>query len=101
LVSAEAGDIIGSENERSEMAGTIDVHAARIPDRDKLVELLREHGVEASPHGELDIEVPCADDDSAACDEVLAHVEGLVMDLGATMIPIKHDGVIYLRPPTS
>ena len=82
------------------MAGTIDVHAARIPDRDKLVELLREHGVAAEPHGELDIEVQCGDDD-AACDELLAEVEGLVMDLGATMIPIKHEGVIYLRPPTS
>ena len=79
---------------------TIDLHAARIPDRDKLVELLREHGVDAEPHGELDIEVQCGDDDSA-CDELLAEVEGLVMDLGATMIPIKHEGVIYLRPPTS
>ena len=82
------------------MASTIDVHAARIPDRDKLVELLREAGVDAKPHGELDIEVPCTDDDGA-CDELLTEVEGLVMDLGATMIPIKHDGVIYLRPPTS
>jgi len=26
-------------------------------------------------------------------------VEALVLDLGATMIPITHDGVIYLRPP--
>ena len=82
------------------MAGTIDVHAARIPDRDKIVELLRAHGVDAQPHGELDIEVPCSDEDSA-CDDLLSHVEGLVMDLGATMIPIKHEGVIYLRPPTS
>jgi hypothetical protein len=82
------------------MAGTIDVHAARIPDRDKLVELLHEHGLDAKPHGELEIEVPCGDDDTA-CDELLAQVEGLVMDLGATMIPIKHEGVIYLRPPTS
>lgn len=82
------------------MAGTIDVHAARIPDRDRLVELLRAHGLEAEAHGELDIQVPCGDDD-AACDELLGHVEGLVMDLGATMIPLKHDGVIYLRPPTS
>ena len=68
---------------------TIDLHAARIPDRDKLVALLREHGLEAEQHGELDIQVPC-EDDGSACD---------VMDLGATMIPIKHDGVIYLRPP--
>ena len=77
---------------------TIDLHAARIPDRDRLVERLREHGLEAEPHGELDIRVPC-DDASDACDELFTHVEALVMDLGATMIPVKHDGVIYLRPP--
>ncbi len=80
------------------MAGTIDVHAARIPDRDKLVELLREHGLEAEPHGELGIKVPC-EDEGQACDDLFSYVEGLVMDLGATMIPIKHEGVIYLRPP--
>jgi hypothetical protein len=73
----------------------IDVHAARIPDRDKLVALLREHGLKAEPHGELEIEV-AADDQS---EELFAYVEELVMDLGATMIPFKHDGVIYLRPP--
>ncbi|HZR96581.1 MAG TPA: hypothetical protein VFA56_12860 [Gaiellaceae bacterium] len=79
---------------------TVDVAAARIPDRDRLLEMLREHGLEARAHGELGIEVECADDD-AACDELLSEVEGLVMDLGATMIPLKHEGVIYLRPPVS
>jgi hypothetical protein len=76
----------------------IDVHAARIPDRDKLVELLREQGLEAKPHGELEIEVPCGDEDSA-CDDLLSEVEAVVLDVGASMIPVKHDGVIYLRPP--
>jgi hypothetical protein len=80
------------------MAGTIDVHAARIPDRDQLLALLNEHGLEAEPHGELDIRVPC-EDEGQACDDLFVHVETLVMDLGATMIPIKHEGVIYLRPP--
>ena len=75
------------------MADTIDVHAARIPDRDRLVALLREHGLEAEPHGELDIEV--RDEGS----DLFGYVEALVLDLGATMIPIKHEGVIYLRPP--
>jgi hypothetical protein len=73
----------------------VDVHAARIPDRDRLVALLREHGLEAEPHGERDIEVAAEE----ASDELFAYVEELVMNLGATMIPIKHDGVIYLRPP--
>ena len=83
------------------MAGTIDVHAARIPDRDRLVGLLRERGLDAEPHGELEIQVPCADGDEAACDDLLADVEGMIMDLGAQMIPLEHDGVIYLRPPLS
>jgi hypothetical protein len=71
----------------------VDVHAARIPDRDKLVALLRERGLKAEPHGELDIEVTDEGDD------LFGYVETLVLDLGATMIPIKHEGVIYLRPP--
>jgi hypothetical protein len=72
----------------------IDVHAARIPDRDKLVGALQDAGLDARPSGELDIEVRGGDDDG-----VFAEVEALVLDLGATMIPLKHDGVIYLRPP--
>jgi hypothetical protein len=79
---------------------TVDVEAARIPDRDQLLGLLRDHGLDAQPHDELGIKVECREDDSA-CDELLADVEGLVMDLGAQMIPLKHEGVIYLRPPVS
>ena len=77
---------------------TIDVEAARIPDRDQLLRQLREHGVDAEPYGELGIKVECGDDD-AACDQLFAEVENLVMDLGATMIPVKHEGIIYVRPP--
>ena len=72
----------------------VDVHAARIPDRDKLVQALTAAGLDARPSGELDIEVRSGPDD-----DVFGEVEALVLDLGATMIPIKHDGVIYLRPP--
>jgi hypothetical protein len=72
----------------------IDVHAARIPDRDKLVQVLLEAGLDARPSGELDIEVHSRDGDG-----VFAEVQATVLDLGATMIPIEHDGVIYLRPP--
>jgi hypothetical protein len=86
----------GKENEMS----TIDVEAARIPDRDQLLQMLRDSGLDAQPHDELGIQVECGDEDSA-CDELLSEVEGLVMDLGAMMIPLKHEGVIYLRPPVS
>lgn len=71
----------------------IDVHAARIPDRDKLLELLLDHGLEAEPHGELEIVV------EADGGDVFREVEGLILQIGAPFVPIKHDGVIYVRPP--
>jgi hypothetical protein len=73
----------------------IDVHAARIPDRDRLVDLLREHGLDAKPLNELGIEVQASDDNG----EVFREVEGLIMQIGAPFVPIKHEGVIYVRPP--
>jgi hypothetical protein len=85
------------EREETEISA-IDVEAARIPDRDQLLQLLRDAGLDAEPHDELGIQVECGEEDSA-CDELLSEVEGLVMDLGAQMIPMKHEGVIYLRPP--
>ena len=81
------------------MASAIDVEAARIPDRDQLIQLLRDHGLEAEPIDELGIKVPYGDHEPQKGDEILAYVEGVVMDLGAQMIPIKHEGVIYIRPP--
>jgi len=71
----------------------IDVHAARIPDRDRLLEQLREHGLEAEPHDELDIVVQADDGD------VFREVESLILRIGAPFVPIKHDDVIYVRPP--
>ncbi len=75
--------------------GTIDVESARIPDRDRLLELLREHGLDARPLDELGIEVSSEDDG----DEVFGHVERVVMLIGAPFVPTKHEGVIYIRPP--
>ena len=73
----------------------IDVHAARIPDRDKLLELLRGHGLQAEPHDELEIVVETSDGDG----EVFHQVEGSILQIGAPFVPIKHEGVIYVRPP--
>ena len=73
----------------------IDVHAARIPDRDKLLELLRGSGLEAEPRHELEIEVKAEHEDG----EVFREVEGLILQIGAPFVPIKHEGVIYVRPP--
>lgn len=77
------------------MSGTIQVEAARIPDRDRLLALLHDGGLEAEPKGEVEIVVPCEDDG----DELLSYVEGVIMGIGAPFVPIKHEGVIYIRPP--
>jgi hypothetical protein len=74
---------------------SIQVEAARIPDRDKLLVLLREHGLEAQPENEVGIVVPHQDRDG----EVFSTVEELIMRIGAPFVPIKHEDVIYIRPP--
>lgn len=84
------------------MAGTkVEVEAARIPDRDRLLQLLHGEGVDARAVGEVELEVPCGDDEDAACEDLLQQVEGVIFDLGAPFIPQKHEGVIYIRPPVS
>jgi hypothetical protein len=71
------------------------VEAARIPDRDRLLRELQDAGLDAKPVDEVGIEVQAGDD------ELLAQVEGLIATLGAPFVPMKHDGVIYIRPPLS
>jgi hypothetical protein len=34
-------------------------------------------------------------------DELLAHAEAVIMNIGAPFVPIKHESVIYIRPPLS
>jgi len=78
------------------MAEHIPVHAARIPDRDRLLQELREGGLDARPIGEIEIEVEAGDSH-----DVYTRVEGMIMSLGAPFVPIEHEGVIYVRPPLS
>jgi hypothetical protein len=82
------------------MADNVQVEAARIPDRDKLVEILVEHGLDARPVEEVEIEVRYEETGDAGI-AVLAEVEHVVMSLGAPFVPTKHEGVIYIRPPVS
>ena len=82
------------------MTEHIPVQAARIPDRDRLLEELREAGLEAKPVGEIEIEVS-TEDLEADSREVYALVERMIMSVGSSFVPIKHDGVIYIRPPLS
>jgi hypothetical protein len=77
------------------MSDTIQVDAARIPDRDTLLALLREDGLDARAENEVSIVVLCED----GGDELFTYVERMIMQIGAPFVPIKHEGVIYVRPP--
>jgi hypothetical protein len=77
------------------MTDTAHVEAARIPDRDRLLQELRAAGLDAQPLDEVGIEVKTDDDN------LLSEIEGMITSLGAPFVPIKHEGVIYIRPPLS
>jgi hypothetical protein len=81
------------------MGQKIQVEAARIPDRDRLLKALTEHGHDARPVDEVGIAVHSPSGSEDLSHEVYAHVEDLVMALGSAFVPMKHEGVIYLRPP--
>jgi hypothetical protein len=83
------------------MGETVQVEAARIPDRDRLLAELREAGLDAKPVDEVGIEVRVGDEAEEVTDEVFAHVESVTMRIGTNFVPIKHEGVIYVRPPLS
>ncbi|HEY7148481.1 MAG TPA: hypothetical protein VH420_03460 [Gaiellaceae bacterium] len=81
---------------------TVQVEAARIPDRDRLLVELREAGLDARAIDEVGIAVPYWDGaPEALADELLAHAERVIMSIGAPFVPIKHEGTIYIRPPVS
>jgi hypothetical protein len=83
------------------MSDPLQVTAARIPDRDRLLAELREAGLDAHPVDEVEIEVRLGENADEVTDEVFAHVEDVTMRIGANFVPIKHEGVIYVRPPLS
>ncbi len=77
------------------MSSTVRVQAARIPDRDRLLEALRETGLDAEPEDEVGIVVPVGQGGS----KFFHQVEGVVFSVGAPFVPTEHEGVIYIRPP--
>ena len=77
------------------MSSTVRVQAARIPDRDRLLQALRDEGLDAAPEDEIGIVVPVGQGDG----ELFHQVEGVVFSVGAPFVPIEHEGVIYIRPP--
>jgi hypothetical protein len=82
-------------------AEELHVEAARIPDRDRLLGELREAGLDARGVGDVEIEVRVDGDGSEESAEVFAHVERMILSIGAPFVPLEHDGVIYIRPPLS
>ena len=79
----------------------VQVEAARIPDRDRLLEELRAGGLDARAVDEIGIEVAVKGDSEEVADETFAHAERVIMSIGAPFVPIKHEGTIYIRPPLS
>ena len=77
------------------MSSEVRVEAARIPDRNRLLEALRDEGLDAQPKDEVGIVVPVREGGG----ELFHQVEGLVISVGAPFVPIEHEGVIYIRPP--
>jgi hypothetical protein len=77
------------------MSSTVRVQAARIPDRDRLLEALRDEGLDARAEDEVGIVVPLGEGGSG----LIHQVEGVVFSVGAPFVPIEHEGVIYIRPP--
>ena len=92
------------------MSEVVHIKAARIPDRDRLLAMLSTRGYDARPLNGVEIDVhsgPGSDStpgsDSAQstgfAPRIFGELEDAVMDIGDAFVPIKHEGVIYLRPP--
>ena len=81
------------------MDDAVQVEAARIPDRDRLLEELRASGLDAHAVDEVGIEVRVEGDGEEIADETFAHAEHVIMSIGAPFVPIKHESTIYVRPP--
>jgi len=62
---------------------------------------LRDAGLEAKPIGEIEIEVSTEENADDAARDLYALVEHMIMSIGAPFVPIKHEGRIYVRPPTN
>jgi hypothetical protein len=85
----------------TDLVDAVQVEAARIPDRDRLLRELRKSGLEARAVDEVGIEVPAEGQSDQLADELFGHAEQVIMSIGAPFVPIKHEGTIYIRPPLS
>ena len=76
----------------------VQVEAARIPDRDRLLASCGRSGLDARAVGEVGIEVPTGTLAESVADELFAQAEHVIMSIGAPFVPHEargHD----LHPP--
>jgi len=86
------------------MSEVVHIKAARIPDRDRLLAMLSTRGYDARPLNGVEIDVHSGPGLETAesigfAPRIYGELEDAVMDIGDAFVPIKHEGVIYLRPP--
>jgi hypothetical protein len=86
------------------MSEVVHIKAARIPDRDRLLAMLSMRGYDARPLNGVEIDVHSGPGFELAgstgfAPRIYGELEDAVMDIGDAFVPIKHEGVIYLRPP--
>ena len=86
------------------MSEVVHIKAARIPDRDRLLAMLSTRGYDARPLNGVEIDVHSGPGSEQAestgfAPRIYGELEDAVMDIGDAFVPIKHEGVIYLRPP--
>ncbi len=81
------------------MSEVVHIKAARIPDRDRLLAMLSTRGYDARPLNGVEIDVHSGPESAGFAPRIYGELEDAVMDIGDAFVPIKHDGVIYLRPP--
>ena len=79
------------------MSEIVQIQAARIPDRDRLLVMLADSGHDARPVDEVGIDVHV--EENGTTPAIYNQVEDAVMDIGDSFVPVKHQGVIYVRPP--
>ena len=80
------------------MSEIVHVQAARIPDRDRLLAMLADNGHDARAVDEVGIDVH-VEENATTTPAIYNQVEDAVMDIGDSFVPVKHQGVIYVRPP--
>lgn len=67
-----------------------------------VVEALTEHGIESfevEEEGYVLVEVPCAQDDSRDCHELIVDIEAWLTERGLPFVPEEVEGRVLIRPP--